>query len=146
MNTGEHSQTLTGHVGEIRTIIFSADGRIIASTGEDSTLRFWDLNTYEQQRGLTAYQGTLWNVLFRSDGSTIVTETAKTLVHSDLWRKIRLWNYANGKQIKIIHENYSSIWSIVFSPDGKLMASSGMDCIVYLWDLSVLLNTDNIIE
>ena len=56
VSTGEHRQTLEGHIGAVRFLTFSPDGRELSSASSDGTMLFWDLRrptTWGGIRGAT---------------------------------------------------------------------------------------------
>jgi WD40 repeat protein len=47
MNSGESLKVLRGHNNRITSLSHSPDGQILASTGDDGTIKLWDMRTGE---------------------------------------------------------------------------------------------------
>jgi WD40 repeat protein len=50
-------------------------------------------------------------------------------------KSIRLWNLADGKQLRQFDGHTKEVWALAVAPDGKSFASSGQDCVIRLWNL-----------
>ncbi|MDY6900264.1 MAG: WD40 repeat domain-containing protein, partial [Cyanobacteriota bacterium] len=119
-------QTLKGHQDQINSVVFSPDGKTIASASRDNTVKIWDANTGKTIQTLKGHQNSVVEVVFSPDGKTIASASRDDTV--------KIWDAATGKPIQTLEGHQGDVTSVVFSPDGKTIASASSDKTVKLWN------------
>lgn len=78
-------RALRGHTRTVACVEFSPDGRTLASTSDDGTLRFWDVLTGVERKQLNPGIGALHWIAYAPDGLTLaLTSDTGHLVLVDL--------------------------------------------------------------
>ncbi len=129
LNTSDLMLKLSGHSGDVNCLVFSPDGKTIASASYvDETIRLWDTNTGEHKRTLTGHTGDILGLAFSPDGKTIASGSGDGT--------IRLWDASTGnQQIEFIGHTDTGE-SIAFSPDGQTIACGFSDGYIRLWNVN----------
>ncbi|MDZ8264568.1 eIF2A-related protein, partial [Nostoc sp. ChiQUE01b] len=128
VSTGKAIKTLTGHSSRVNSVVFSPDGKTLASGSADNTIKLWDVSTGKAMKTLTGHSSRVISVVFSPDGKTLASGSGD--------KTIKLWDVSTGKAIKTLTGHSSWVSSVVFSPDGKTLASGSYDNTIKLWDVS----------
>ncbi len=107
--------------GRIESVMFSPDGTMFASAGEEMIL--WDTETGDFRLTLRGHGSTRATWAWSPDGTWLVSGSAD--------KTVRIWDLPSGED-RVIAQLDAYIRSVAISPDGRLIAA-GTDSI-YLMD------------
>jgi WD40 repeat protein len=107
------------HDGRVNALIYSPDGKILASAGDDHLIRFWDAETDRELRQLAGHESEVNCLAFSPDGKVLASGGAD--------RTIRFWDVATGKELSRIDKHPGPVQVVAYAPDGKTLASGGDD-------------------
>ena len=63
------------------------------------------------------------------------TRTAPNWHSGSVDKTIRIWNVSDGKELHKLDGHPDDVYSVVFSPDGKKLASVGYGGNLFVWDV-----------
>jgi len=122
---GVQEKNRFSHSNSVMSVVFSPDGKTIATGSDDNTVKLWNLEGKEIQT-LKGHSASVLSVVFSPDGKTIATGSDDNTV--------KLWNL-EGKEIQTLKGHSDRVLSVAFSPDGKTIATGSGDKTVKLWSL-----------
>ncbi|MEL7036285.1 MAG: serine/threonine-protein kinase [Cyanobacteria bacterium J06592_8] len=118
-------QDFAQHLDVVTAIAFSPDGRKIVSGSDDQTVKVWDVRTVRLLQSFDGDLSAITSVDFSLDGEEIVAGTF-------YWRILE-WNLETT-ELFLPLEHQDIVWSVVFSPDERTIASGSSDRTVKVWD------------
>lgn len=118
---------LAGLQNSVFNIVFSPDGKYLATASKDRRATLWDTATGKEIRTFKDHGGSVYSVCFSPDGKKLATACADHFV--------RIWDRdAGDKELLHLQGHTGEVYHVVFSPDGNRLASCGADNSVILWD------------
>jgi WD40 repeat protein len=137
--TGKTLHAMPGHTKEIDGTVFSADGKTVASGSQDQSIKLWDVASGKLIRTMYDNVGMAGAVAFTPDGRTLASTSNNYAPMNDnnpadQINTIDLWDTTTGKNIRVLPHQSQWTSDVIFSPDGKTLASANWDNTITLWD------------
>jgi WD40 repeat protein len=118
--------TFNEHKESIQTLVFSPDGKFLASGSRDKTVKIWQIHPCRPPTTLPKHDYEVDSLAFSPDSRLLVSGTSY---------EIKLWEVRSGDLLYRLTEGVDSFVgkTVIFSPDGRILASGGELNTVRLW-------------
>ena len=134
VKSGDKISTLSSGLREYsRDLAYSSDNSILAVSYVNDYLKLWNLKTKKEMYTLLTHKDKVWieRILFSPDGKTLLVTTRKFKI----LKEIRLFDVETRKELPPIRTGHTvGINALVFSHDGKTLATGAADGTILLWD------------
>lgn len=129
VSDGSLIRTISGHESRVRDVVYSPDGRFLASASIDWEVRIWNAVDGSQHARLQGHDGPVWRVAFTPDSQTLISAGSKG--------EVGLWQVENGNRIAIYtaQQPFVDVVALAVSPDGQRYYTAAEDGSLRAWDV-----------
>jgi WD40 repeat protein len=116
------------HGADVRSLVFTRDGRWVVSASFDGTIQFHDTTTGALGRTLRAEPA-------EQIGALAISRDGRYLATGNDTKLIRLWDVRSGRALRTFEGHLGDVRAVAFSPDGQLLMSASRDRTLRIWDV-----------
>lgn len=106
-------------------VVFSPDGKLIATVSDDGRLKLWQVQDGSLLHDIQTSMGSLTQVDFSPNNRILAISTWDGIVS--------LWQADNGNWLRSLQEQEDGILDVKFSPDGSLLAAASHSGSILIW-------------
>jgi WD40 repeat protein/serine/threonine protein kinase len=113
------------HGGPVRSVVFSPDGKTLASASDDRTARIWNLQNGALLLSISQQVAPVLGVAFSHDSNTLALACANSAA---------LWDMKTGRRMTMLVGHQAPIRCLQFDPTGTILATGSEDHTVRVWN------------
>lgn len=126
-NIGHEYEIPPGHVGTVRSAVYSPDGKRIVTASWDGSIMIWDANDFICLSVLSGHTGQVQSVALNPEGDLAVSGAGA----GD--QSVRVWDVAGEQQLRILGKHKERVRWVTFDQAGKSVISVSHDKSIGLW-------------
>jgi WD40 repeat protein len=115
------------HEERIQSLVFSPDGKWLATAGSNGLLKLWDGRSGELKARLSGHYGSIFGLDFAADSQHFVSAGTD--------RTVRLWNVGVERAVAVLYGHSAHIYTAAFSPSGARVVTASYDQTARIWDV-----------
>lgn len=112
--------------GDVRSLVFTGNGRWLVSGGDDGVVRVWDAESGACTHSLEGHEDRVWCVAASGDGHLVVSGDDRGVV--------RVWDTRSDTCVHTLQAHEGRVSCVAMSENGTLIASGGGEGAVRVWD------------
>jgi WD40 repeat protein len=119
--------TLHGHYSGVNDLVFTPDGQLVVSVGDDSTVKLWDVATGQTLRTYLGHSKGVLAAALHPQGHLLATAGRD--------HQITIYETLTGRKLTGFSGHTDRVTHLCFGHTGNIILSSGYDSTVRLWSV-----------
>jgi WD40 repeat protein len=127
---------LKAQPGAIECVGFSPDGKLLASGSNPGTVKLWDASSGSERATLKLAPARVLGLAFSPDSKYLAAcgGTMNDVIRQFFAGEVKMWEVASSQERVFLQGAGWGATGVAFSPDGQMLAASGTDARVRLWE------------
>jgi len=128
VNSENCAKILTGHKGQVKSVVITKDRKQIISGSEDETIKIWSMSSGECVKTLTGHRGQVKSIVIAEEQQQIISASAD--------QTIKIWSMSSGECVKTLTGHTDWVSSMIITKDQLQIISGSHDKTIKIWNLA----------